>query len=356
MKNLTLFSDHSGYQGYSASENMEYPNVSHCVEENHVHYNDGSYKTQYFTLEPLEDGLFNIFYSDTYTARYTGGTYFEYSIDGGATWERITYDENVDYVETEPIVVKEGDKIMLRGINDSLCCGFWNSGLVCCGFNLYRSVEHPEETIRFNAFGNVASLVLGENFSQISKFKVGYCCFASLFKGTGIVDASNVILPFIKLNAFKNDDDTAGKYCYASMFQDCENLIAAPKLPAKKLTDFCYSHMFYGCTSLTDAPELPATKLSDYCYDNMFNGCASLTTAPELLAETLVEGCYSNMFSTCRNINSITCLATDISADNCTAYWFYRHSESGTFKKAESMEDWTRGINGIPEGWTIENV
>lgn len=28
---------------------------------------------------------------------------------------------------------------------------------------------------------------------------------------------------------------------------------------------------------------------------------------------------------------------------------------TGTFVKAASMNDWTTGENGIPEGWTVEN-
>lgn len=39
MKYLKLFNEHSGYQDFSSGGTMELPNVSHCVSENHVHYN-----------------------------------------------------------------------------------------------------------------------------------------------------------------------------------------------------------------------------------------------------------------------------------------------------------------------------
>ncbi len=117
--------------------------------------------------------------------------------------------------------------------------------------------------------------------------------------------------------------------------------------PTRNLT------MFDSCTSLTAAPGLPATTLAYECYDNMFNGCTSLITAPELPATTLADYCYSEMFSSCTNLNSITCLATDISASNCTDSWVWDVAESGTFTKNPSMTNWPTGDAGIPSGWTV---
>ena len=91
----------------------------------------------------------------------------------------------------------------------------------------------------------------------------------------------------------------------------------------------------------------------------MFASCESLTYAPDLLAPVLVEGCYSHMFRTSSSdkLNYIKCLATDISAENCTSSWVYRAAPSGTFVKKRGVE-WptqTPGLstNGIPEGWTV---
>ena len=79
--------------------------------------------------------------------------------------------------------------------------------------------------------------------------------------------------------------------------------------------------MFYYCIGLVIAPELPATTLEDNCYMNMFLGCKSLTTAPELPAPTLKSYCYYDMFQDCIKLNEVTCLATNITADNCTTRW-----------------------------------
>ena len=172
-------------------------------------------------------------------------------------------------------------------------------------------------------------------------------------------------------------------YCCQFMFRDCTSLTTAPVLLATTLANYCYSNMFNGCTSLTTAPELPATTLADSCYKNMFNGCTSLRTVPSvLLATTLASSCYESMFENCTSLttapelpattlwsysylamfrgctrlNYIKCLATDIRASSCTSDWVYNIASSGTFYKASSMSSWTRGINGIPTNWNVQDV
>ena len=148
---------------------------------------------------------------------------------------------------------------------------------------------------------------------------------------------------------------TLANFCYQGMFYGCSSLTTAPTLPATTLANECYGSMFYLCTSLTTAPELPATTLANYCYNFMFYGCRSLTTAPTLPATTLTGGCYQSMFNRCSSLNSIKCLATNISARNCTANWVKGVRSSGTFFKDANMTGWTTGVNGIPSGWTVED-
>ena len=141
--------------------------------------------------------------------------------------------------------------------------------------------------------------------------------------------------------------------CYSGMFNRCTSLTTAPELPITTLASSCYSSMFSGCTSLTTAPQLPATTLANNCYSYMFQACRNLTTAPELPATTLEQSCYYGMFESCTSLNSVTCLATDISASNCTTYWLRGVPSNGTFTKAASMTSWTAGNDGIPTNWTV---
>ena len=39
MKYIKLFENHNGYEDFVFGGAMEKPNVSHCIEENEVHYN-----------------------------------------------------------------------------------------------------------------------------------------------------------------------------------------------------------------------------------------------------------------------------------------------------------------------------
>lgn len=149
---------------------------------------------------------------------------------------------------------------------------------------------------------------------------------------------------------------TLASYCYYGMFKGCTSLTIAPKLQSKTLASQCYMEMFYDCTNLTTAPELPATTLANQCYENMFYNCTSLTVAPELPATTLASYCYNSMFYGCTNLNYIKCLTTNISATLCTTNWVNGVAASGTFTKTASMTDWSEGVSGIPNGWTVKDA
>ena len=97
---------------------------------------------------------------------------------------------------------------------------------------------------------------------------------------------------------------------------------------------------------------------SNYTFRNLFMGCTGLTSAENFVlpSTALTEGCYMYMFSGCSSLNYIKCLATDISATNCTYNWVYDVSSSGTFIKNSNMSDWTTGDNGIPSGWTVQDA
>ena len=169
-------------------------------------------------------------------------------------------------------------------------------------------------------------------------------CYYSMFQGcTGLTQAPD--LPATKL----------AYYCYGSMFKDCTNLVKAPKLPATKLSSYCYNQMFQGCTNLVDAPELPAASLTTSCYEFMFYKCSKLKHAPVLPAATLSGTCYKGMFQDCTSLNYIKCLATDISASNCTNNWVAGVSATGDFYAPASIV-WTQNVSGMPAGWTRHDI
>jgi hypothetical protein len=88
----------------------------------------------------------------------------------------------------------------------------------------------------------------------------------------------------------------------------------------------------------------------------MFNGCTSLTSAPELPATTLANYCYNNMFKNCTKLNYIKAMFTTTPSDSYTYNWVSGVASTGTFIKNANATWNVTGVNGIPEGWTVQTV
>ena len=344
----------------------------------------------YATLEecegviPLSAQYLTFIASDDITVTFTpeNSNVLYYSKNSGSTW-----------TQGNTIAMDAGDEVMLKGTMTSSSFG--------SGIGTFSSNGS------FEALGNPMSLLYGDNFSGQTSLSGKNNAFFNLFSGcTYLQSIGNLVLPATTLSencyigmfqgctsltaipsgllpattltfqcyhsmfdgctsltAIPSDllpATTLEGACYQYMFRNCSSLTSIPSglLPATTLGGACYNVMFAGCTSLTTLPSnlLPATTLSIGCYQAMFDGCTSLQTAPDLLAPTLVEGCYRNMFKNCSNLNYIKCLATDISASDCTLGWLLFTAASGTFTKAASMSSWGTGPNGIPDGWTVQDA
>ena len=226
-----------------------------------------------------------------------------------------------------------GDKVYFRGSRSQQSTGnyihFDLTGKLSVGGNI-NSLLSPDESV----YKNIDDYTTFETANGQT--------FYSLFSWqSALVDAS-----LLKLSTNKLVPN-----CYRKMFSECTSLTQAPDLPATTLSANCYDSMFYGCTSLTQAPELHATTLAECCYISMFECCTNLTQAPELPATTLARSCYYAMFSDCTSLNYIKCLATDISASNCTNNWVAGVSATGDFYAPASIV-WTQYVSGMPAGWT----
>ena len=374
--NITLFKSHVQYNEYI--ENIKFNNVSYCDNENEVHYYIKiDFSKRYLTIVSLEDNnTIGWKAADSSTIKT-----ISISTDEGTTWTEKTSSTSGTTLAT----LSSGQKMLVKGSNTAY-------GGTSSRYNYFTS------TGNFNVEGNIMSLIYGDNFiGQTTLDSVGNN-FKYLFNNCiKLIFVNNLIIPATTLanscyrnmfegctsltNAPELPATILANYCYDNMFRGCTSLTSAPELPATTLTDWCYQCMFYGCISLTKAPdlpvttlahgccqnmfrgctllteasELPATTLATYCYYGMFAGCTSLTTAPELPATTLVSYCYYSMFDSCTSLNYIKCLATDISASNCTKNWVTNITGIGTFIKANGMT-WITGVNGIPSRWTVQTA
>lgn len=347
-------------------------------------HTDDDYAYQYFTIESFEDGnvITLTIGSGVTSAQMTS---FSYSVDNGSTWNTTTVDSTT---QTINVSLDKGEKVLWKGVGNTTS-GAGNTS----GSSIFSSTK------KHVVYGNIMSLLFGDNFiNETSLANKSTRTFGHLFyNNTNIVEAHNLALPATTLQS----------NCYQIMFEGCTSLTTAPKLPATTLAGYCYQRMFrytaiveapelpattlnarcyydmfnyctslktspdlpnatlayqccqqmfYRCTSLTKAPKLPSTTLGTECYRDMFLGCTSLVEAPELPAQTLTAGCYRGMFNSCSSLNYIKCLATDISAADCTTGWVSYVAATGTFIKADTMNDWTiDSVDGIPIGWTLHN-
>lgn len=297
--------------------------------------------------------------------------------------------ENNDWTSTSAsginIQVNAGDRVWFRGRNES-----------------YKGVSIQVVSGSCYLYGNLMSLIAGDGFDDETELTGRYTFFELFRNNTGIYNhpTRDIELPATTLN----------DWCYNSMFMDCVNLTRTPDLPATNLARDCYEMMFWGCqniskamdilpatvlqprcyygmfygcraltkapvlpatqldrvcygkmfekTSLTAAPELPATELQFACYIAMFQDCKELTSAPVLRAPYLVDWCYNVMFRGCEKINYIKALFLTKPSEQYTLEWVAGVAEKGTFVKNRharwGVSDETRGIDGIPEGWTVE--
>lgn len=337
------FNTHSEYEVYKNSQDYILPNVSYCNDFDELHfekYVSRDYSKDYLTFEAIENTTF----------QFTKAG-LSYSLDNGDTWTSLA-------ANTVTPTVNAGNKILFKGT-------------ITPSSSSPQGIGTFSSTGKYNAMGNVMSLLFGDDFISQTDLTGKNYAFKSLFgNNTNLVDAVKLILPATTLAnncyyyMFNNCTSlvtvpelpatTLANYCYSRMFSGCTSLTTAPELPAMALANRCYFYMFSGCESLTTAPALPATTLTDLCYNGMFGGCESLTTAPELPATTLANECYTFMFNGCTNLNYIKAMFTTTPSSDYTGNWVSNVAANGTFIKNSAATWNVTGDDGVPSGWTVE--
>ena len=294
MRNLRLFSTTAEADDAYAND-YEEPWVSYTDENEEVRYNKSAYDTP-LTFEAISAGTI------TWVSQSTGGNKtIEYKRNDGE-WAEIT-----SSTAGTPITVAAGDRVQFRGDN----AAYYSKIYTGPGARFGQSGS----TLRVKIEGNIMSMIDSTGYASL-KTLTEPGAFGYIFGMVGVTEASGLLLP------------------------------------ATALTEYCYTLMFDGCHYLTSAPELPATVLARECYMDMFRECLALRQGPDLPAPVLAASCYYGMFWN-SGVKSVKCLATDISAADCTTYWLNSAPSTGTFTKAASMNDWPRSTDGIPAGWTV---
>lgn len=178
----------------------------------------------------------------------------------------------------------------------------------------------------FRVAGDIASLLVGDDFDKgTAEIPSGYS-FADFFKGcTQLTDASELVLSM----------SFAPSFSFKSFFEACTNLKAGPK-------------------------ELSATTVNETCYRNMFSGCKSLTSAPIIRnpSEHNGKGWYQRMFYDCSSLNEIVFLDQYTYNSESFTDWVKGVASPGTLYVNNADTDnpfagQAAGANACPQGWTV---
>ena len=257
----------------------------------------------------------------------------EYSKNFGESWDPYT----------EPFYLNKDEVACIRGNRSN----YKNAGT--------DQWETPSSKAIFVASskcyigGNIMSLLSDEETLSVSAFQGAFSRGGTTITYIDIDPDTPLVLPVTEM---------ADK-CYMQMFRNCTSLTRTPEFRVEKTAYRCCYNMFRQCSNLTDVSgiELPAMELSIDCYRELFRQCTNLKGAvPELPAPTLVKECYRQMFANTK-ITSVTCLATNISAQDCTTAWMtdVPNSSTSTFYVASGMKSvWSRSNNGIPDKWAVK--
>lgn len=263
----------------------------------------------------------------SFTFKYTNGS-VEFSEDSGENWH--TYDGRTFTLDAD-------EQVCFRGNRANCDCNgttqLFSADNVCYIAGKITSLLADKNSLAANAFRSAFSNGDSNNTNPAPVTFVD------------IDPTDPLILP-----AFTATN------CYREMFRACTSLTSVPDLPATEVAPQCYFNMFRKCTGLTTANiELPATTLSEDCYRELFRECSNLTSVPIFPAATLVARCYQQMLSGCWSLRTVKCLATNISATDCTKNWLsdVTNTNECTFFRDPNMTSWTRNQHGIPSNWQV---
>lgn len=290
-------------------ETLKKPYVAYVEDGDYIDWNSiehTDYSLMPLTFEVLTGGTIywrHYNYGVSGDKRHT----IQYSKNGGE-WVSITSQTD----KSASISLEDGDVIQFRGDNNTY--HYVENGSESASY--FEDENSREPVVKMNIKGNINSLLNSTDYSVPNLIQQK--CFRSFFASMGFVNAENMVLPAKYLDI----------QAYALMFNKNPYLVTAPK-------------------------RLPATTLGQKCYLEMFSWCVNLETGPFIEASHLGTQSCQEMFYNSQKVNYVKCLATDISALNCTSNWLDSVSgHAGTFVKKAGVS-WPSGNSGIPTGWTV---
>ena len=346
---LKNFDDHSEYEEYTETD---YPrdNVSYCRNQDEVHYNP-SYEKMYLTTRVLENNTSIHFIIPPCVTRDMVKS-ISYSIDNGRTWVTT---ENVDgerqLIET-PAMTKyseikwKGDAVRMSqdvplgegGCSEKTITGeiiviyedettkLWKNiekVINYAGFAYTtETYENPQYKPKFEVYGNVMSLLYGDDFIGKDTFPDDdphHEFYSLFFKNQGLVSAKNLVLP------------------------------------VKNLSPYCYAEMFRYCIGLQEHPKFVADVLAENSYDGLFRFATGIKRVVLPDAEIAPNACRRMLYEA-QTIEYIK-LGFDnfeqADMDVCLTEWNENTPDINVIFSKKPGTSYSIGANGIKQGWTV---
>ena len=222
-----------------------------------------------------------------------------------------------------------GEKLFIRGNNNTY--GDKDDDNKPNGSSIYADKD-------FCAYGNMMSLINGDDALNGIVPNVGGYLFTQFFKGTKICSHPHKRLLLPKKYS---------TYCFFEMFMNCTKLTVAPNFEIKLNYPTAATRMFQGCTSLIMPPKVLYKGLGGWCFRN----CTKLSKSPVLLDED-VSIFPDDFVGT--NVKEFYIIGTTYSQYSSKDWTNHMPSESGVIYKNPEAEFWDE--IKLPDGWVLKDV
>lgn len=329
---LKLFQNHSDYQNFVSGSTMLNPNVSHCAEENEVHY------TQLSVLK----AKFMVTDADTETSIRIGGSM--------ANFQSAFTSIEIDGVE-RPITGNAykfkttGEHIVKYTLRDpSILTGYCLRGAKFSEIEIPKTVRTISDAV-FSGCTSLTSVEIPNGVTTIGDYAFTSCSgLTSVTIPDSVTSMGNVIFRYCgNLSSVKLPGNITS--LGSNIFTSC-NSLSGITIPNK--VQSIGNRAFEGCSGLTSI-EIPngVTSIGDYCFQN----CTSLTsiTIPDSVT-TLGTSSANYVFNGCTSlpvVNGIryadTCAVAAVDK-NLAEYTFknnIRFISSGAFKNCTALKTLT---------------
>lgn len=282
---------------------------------------------QYMTFEMVEDSVVSFKNTGLYTT-------LQYNVLGTSQWVDISNNQSLSFAA--------GLTVFLRGVRSST--NGYSGGSAKLNLMIGGSGK-------YNLKGNLMSIYNYNDFRENKTIATRYCFYFIFESNTAIYDTSNFVMPAT----------TISEGCYGYFFRGCTSMIKTPKvIPALHIPYLACAAVFGRCYNITEGPVFNCTSVENLAfghYDNYmgcFQSCTSLQKAPVLKPATLYDNSYGNLFRDCTSLTEITVWATDFTSTSFSSWVRGITRTDGIIKcKSRSLPS---GVDGIPNGWTIQYI